>query len=176
MTYKPDTEVVLSTHDAEALALMLGESGPRLRASDEALAALVEKLQTAEIAPDGVVLEDRIIMNACIRYVEAGTREGEITLTWPSAAMPERGMISVVSPMGAALLGRRVGDEVVVALPYGAHRVLTITGVRDIRVKAPPSGLEEECARDAVRPIREPVTGAAAGTRILQARLLRQQA
>lgn len=171
MTYTPDTKIVLSTHDAEALALMLGERGPRLRASDEALAALVEKLQAAEIVPDGPVLADRITMNTCIRYVEAGTQEGEFTLTWPSGALPERGMISVVSPMGAALLGRRVGDEVVVTLPYGSQRSLTITAVGGLRAGAPRSGVDEERARDSVLPVREPVTGAVAVTRTPQAGL-----
>jgi transcription elongation factor GreA len=52
------------------------------------------------------------------------------TIVGPTEANPAEGRISIVSPVGAALIGRSVGDEVTVRTPRGeAHyRVLAIDG------------------------------------------------
>jgi regulator of nucleoside diphosphate kinase len=125
-----EADIVLSASDAEALMLMLGEYSRGARSGDDTLANLVEVVQVADIVASGPELDDRITMNACISYVEAGKVGRELMLTWPNAAVPEQGRVSVLSPMGIAMLGRRVGDQVLVALPNGARRQLTITGVR----------------------------------------------
>jgi transcription elongation factor GreA len=51
--------------------------------------------------------------------------EGEesYTLVGPAEADPRRGLISIASPVGGALLGSRVGDEAVVETPVGARRL-----------------------------------------------------
>jgi regulator of nucleoside diphosphate kinase len=125
-----EPDLILSTADAEALVLMLGEHGRNARRVSNTLEELIEKVQTADIVEGGPLLEDRITMNAAIRYVEPGASGGELTVTWPNAAAPDQGRISVLSPMGAALLGRRVGDRVTVALPNGTRRVLVIEAVQ----------------------------------------------
>jgi len=125
-----ETDIVLSASDAETLMLMLGERSRGARSDGDALADLVDLVQTADIVADGPALDNRITMNACISYVEAGRAGGELMLTWPNAAAPEQGRISVLSPMGTALLGRRAGDQVLVALPNGGRRTLTIISVR----------------------------------------------
>jgi transcription elongation GreA/GreB family factor len=46
----------------------------------------------------------------------------EYAIVGSSEANPLEGRVSYVSPIGSALLGRRAGDEVVVAAPSGGRR------------------------------------------------------
>jgi transcription elongation factor GreA len=52
----------------------------------------------------------------------------EYTIVGPAEARPTEGLISNESPVGRALLGKRVGDEVQVQVPRGLLR-LTVTGI-----------------------------------------------
>lgn len=65
---------------------------------------------------------------ATVLDVTAGTRR-EITLVYPHEAQPTTGRISVLAPLGTALLGYRQGDEVEWLMPGGIRR-LRIENVR----------------------------------------------
>jgi transcription elongation factor GreA len=52
----------------------------------------------------------------------------EYTIVGAAEAQPTRGLISNESPVGRALLGKRVGDEVQISVPKGIFR-LTITRI-----------------------------------------------
>jgi regulator of nucleoside diphosphate kinase len=56
----------------------------------------------------------------------ASAEVSKLTLCYPADAEPDTGFISVLSPMGAALIGRRVGERVRSALPAGQERELVI--------------------------------------------------
>jgi transcription elongation factor GreA len=60
--------------------------------------------------------------------VQDGTEESTWTIVGPTEANPGEGRISIVSPVGSALLGRAAGDDVVVRTPRGEmrYRVLSI--------------------------------------------------
>jgi len=58
--------------------------------------------------------------------VQVRDEEGEeesYTLVGPAEADPRRGLISIASPVGRALLGCRAGDEAVVETPVGVRRL-----------------------------------------------------
>jgi transcription elongation factor GreA len=52
----------------------------------------------------------------------------EYTIVGPAEARPTKGLISNESPVGKALLGKRVGDEVQVSVPKGVLK-LTVTAI-----------------------------------------------
>ena len=54
-------------------------------------------------------------------------------LVFPEVANPERGMLSIASPIGRSLVGREEGDEVTVAIPSGTRHfeVLELRTVHD---------------------------------------------
>jgi transcription elongation factor GreA len=58
--------------------------------------------------------------------VREGTREFIYELVMPEDADPDRGMISVASPIGRALVGREAGDEVTVPTPAGVRRLAVV--------------------------------------------------
>jgi regulator of nucleoside diphosphate kinase len=60
--------------------------------------------------------------------LETGERM-EFTLVCPADANIEEGKISVLAPLGAAMIGYRVGDEFEWSVPYGERR-FRVTAVR----------------------------------------------
>jgi len=71
--------------------------------------------------------------------------EEEYVIVSPASADPDRGRISVVSPVGSALLGLRRGENVSVQTPGGVQRLAILDVV-------PPMGpfvaaRVEPCAR-----------------------------
>jgi regulator of nucleoside diphosphate kinase len=71
------------------------------------------ELRRARPLPAPLVPPDVITMNS--RFALTDPESGEsicYTLVYPDAGAPEAGRLSVLSPMGAALLGARVGETV----------------------------------------------------------------
>ncbi len=62
-----------------------------------------------------------------------GAREFVYELVMPEDADPERGLVSVASPVGRSLVGRQPGDEVTAPTPGGAREfeILKLTTIHD---------------------------------------------
>lgn len=70
-------------------------------------------------------------MNAAVDYVEMPTgRQRTVVLVHPADADASAGRVSVLSPVGRALLGCAVGDHAEVQLPNGQPLRLLVAGVR----------------------------------------------
>ncbi|MDQ7843483.1 MAG: transcription elongation factor GreA [Armatimonadota bacterium] len=91
---------------------------------------LDQLLRTAKVVDNHDAPPDTIVVGCTVRLQELGSGE-EITYTIVGSAEadPDRDRISNESPVGRALLGRRAGDVVEVAVPAGkmAYRVLQVT-------------------------------------------------
>jgi regulator of nucleoside diphosphate kinase len=118
-------DLILSAAEAEVLALMLGE---RRRASPleaRAADALAELLVEARRVPHDELPADRVAMNSRVTYEEEpGKARRSVVLVHPIESDPAAGRISVLSPVGLALLGHRPGARVAVELP--GDRRLTV--------------------------------------------------
>lgn len=130
-------ELILSASDVEVLALMLGDRrrGGTLEAA--AADALVELLVEARHVPHEELPPDRIAMNSRVVYREEplGVRRS-VVLAHPVDADAAAGRISVLSPVGLALLGRAAGSVVIANLPGGNAlrlRILESSRNRDLR-------------------------------------------
>jgi regulator of nucleoside diphosphate kinase len=125
-------ELILSASDAEVLALMLGE---RRRESSREIAAareLADLLVEARLVPHEELAPDRVAMNSRVIYEEQPDGERRsVILVHPIESDPGRERISVLSPIGLALLGRRPGALVDATLP--GDRVRTIRILEAIR-------------------------------------------
>jgi len=118
-------ELILSARDAEVLALMLGERRRQHALEAAAADALADLLVEARLVPHERLPADRVAMDSKVEYVEEPDGERRsVILVHPIEADAAVGRISVLSPVGLALLGRTPGSLVDVALPGG--RVLTI--------------------------------------------------
>lgn len=90
----------------------------------EYLQHLEEELERAQVVVPEAVPGDVVTMNSRVRVkdVDSG-REMTLTIVFPSDADLEQGKISIVAPIGTALLGYRVGDTVEWRVPAGMRRL-----------------------------------------------------
>ena len=96
--------------------------------------ALQEELARAELAEPAAIPDDVITMNSTARVrVDdplQGAHEHEITLVYPRDADGSADRVSILAPVGSALLGLRVGDAIDWPLPGGRNARLQVLAVR----------------------------------------------
>ena len=98
-----------------------GKVSERARAE---LHALEGELRRAEILTPEAISSDVITMNSRAELVDLETNEVmQFTLVLPRDAKIDEGKISVLAPLGTAMLGYRVGDEFEWHVPYGVRRL-----------------------------------------------------
>lgn len=122
-------ELIVSARDAEVLALMLGERRRHPALEAAATDALADVLLDARLVPHEELPEDRIALNSTVTYRQdpGGTRRS-VVLVHPVEADAALGRISVLSPVGRALIGRSAGSVVTVDVPGTAPLTLRILG------------------------------------------------
>jgi regulator of nucleoside diphosphate kinase len=123
--------IVVAEGDARRLAFLLGGTPAQRDAAH--LRELRDELERALVVPTDEMPADVITMHSAVGVLdlENATRQ-EVTLVYPHAADPARGHVSVLAPLGTALLGYRVGDEISWTMPGGRRR-LRIETVRNHR-------------------------------------------
>lgn len=113
-------ELLVSFPDAAALGLMLGERRRNHALEAAAADALADLLMDAKLVPGEALPVDRVAMNSRVTYEELpGRARRSVTLVYPIEADAAEGRISVLSPVGLALLGRAPGAIVAPAMPDG---------------------------------------------------------
>jgi transcription elongation factor GreA len=104
--------------DERAAALALLDEHARLEARLNELRAILE---SAIDAPP--VATDVAGLGTAVRVREDDGTEETYTLVSPAEASPTDGRVSVNSPLGQALVGKRKGEKAVVAAPSGSWQV-----------------------------------------------------
>jgi len=88
------------------------------------LKELEEELDRANIAKPEEIPTDVITMNSTFRVHDLDSGEDFVyTLVFPARADSASGKISILAPLGTAVLGYRVGDTVEWAAPAGRKRL-----------------------------------------------------
>lgn len=90
----------------------------------EYLSNLEEELEQANVVPSRYIPADVVTMNSQVRVrdPDAG-KELVLTLAFPAQADYEQGKVSILAPMGTALLGYRAGDTIEWQAPAGRRRL-----------------------------------------------------
>jgi len=91
----------------------------RLREIDRRIRFLSKRLDSAEIVEGGEDRGEVVYFGAQVELVDEDGGKRVYLLVGPDEADPERGKISFQSPIGKALLKRKVGDTVRVLRPAG---------------------------------------------------------
>lgn len=93
-------------------------------------AGLPDALDLAEQVPSPAVPPDVVTMYSQIEILEPGdSRPRKLTLCYPEDAEPAQGFISVLSPVGASLLGLRVGTQAQWHTPQGEPRSAQVRAI-----------------------------------------------
>ena len=91
---------------------------------------LETQLANAEVIDTGVLAGDRVIFGATVQVREAESdAEKAFRLVGADEANPQKGWISIQSPVGRALVGKQIGDTVEVHAPRGVltYEIVSIT-------------------------------------------------
>ena len=105
----------------EDLLMEVEASDPRKHGD---LKALTEELHRAVVVEPKDVPGDVITMNSRAGVLDLENGETvTFTLVFPSDANIEEGKISVLAPIGAGMLGYRVGDDFAWKVPAGVRRM-----------------------------------------------------
>lgn len=119
-----EPRIVVTSTDMERLRTLIDTT-----AGDKA-DALDAELLRAEVVEPTQVPPDVVTMNSRVVYRDEDTGETrEVTLAYPKDASLEQGRVSVLAPVGAALLGLSVGQEIGWQLPGGKNKRLRIISV-----------------------------------------------
>lgn len=111
--------IIVSSLDLERLERLL-EATP----ATPTTAALQAELDRAEVRAPQDMPPDVVTMNATVRFtVEPGGEPMERTLVYPRDVAGDAGALSVLAPVGSALLGLRVGQRISWPAPSGAVTV-----------------------------------------------------
>ena len=91
---------------------------------------LAEDLNSADLVVSREIASDVVTMNSQVEIIHDGSAlRQKFTLCYPANADAGRGLISVLSPVGAALLGRRVGDTACWNMPQGEARSAKVAAI-----------------------------------------------
>ncbi len=113
------TDYIIVTQYDAALLRMMQLNEPLKRELDRAIVV------SSEAMPPDVAT-----MNSLVRYfdeAEGATRT--VSLVYPSAAQGGQGMVSVLAPVGTALLGLSEGQTIEWGFPDGSRRRLKLLEV-----------------------------------------------
>lgn len=114
-------KIYITEFDRKRLEDLLERS--RNSESNGNLDALRAELGRAEVVGPEQIPPDVITMNSTVSLVDITTsEEEEYTLVFPKDADADAGKVSVMAPLGMAMLGFRVGDMFEWDVPMGRRR------------------------------------------------------
>lgn len=108
-----ERSLYLTNYDYERLELLLDNMNRVPQNRREDLSLLEENLATCRIVEPEEMPANIVTLHSTVRYLDLNNnKERVVTLVFPSNADLSKGRISLVVPLGAAILGRAEGDIV----------------------------------------------------------------
>jgi regulator of nucleoside diphosphate kinase len=137
-------EIILTRRDLGRLDALLGSAV--LERIGKVGEFLLDELARAKIVPDSDVPPNVVTMNATVRFRDDETgRVMTVTLVYPKDAVGHENSVSVLTPVGAALLGLSEGQTIAYETVDGRIKSLTVLEV--LRPDAAqPSGARQRAA------------------------------
>jgi regulator of nucleoside diphosphate kinase len=116
--------IFITSFDLKRLQNLLSDMDGSVDVMEDNLEGLKKELSRAvQVAPKEVP-PDVITMNSTVRLEDCDTGESMVyTLVFPQESRIEENKISVLAPIGTAMLGYRVGDVFEWNVPAGKRRI-----------------------------------------------------
>lgn len=116
--------LVLSQTDFNKLSALINSI------QSDATELLEEELGRAAIVVDDSLPSDVVAMNSKVSFQDAETgKESAIVLVYPHDSNIEENKVSILTPVGSALIGLRVGQMIQWPFPNGKMRQLKVVSV-----------------------------------------------
>lgn len=123
--------ITVSTFDMDRLDAML--ESPALSQAPAAL-ALAEELNRATVLAPDQIPEGIVMMHSRVECEDEVSGEKHVlTLVFPREANVDEGKVSVLAPVGSALLGLSIGQSIDWNAPGGRKLRLRVTAVHNDR-------------------------------------------
>ncbi len=127
MTHAKPTIVVKAEDHARLTALVRAAMGRMPDLASE----LADELDRADVLPQGSCAEHIVCMGSEVEFRDETTSKiHKVTLVYPQEADILSGKVSVLTPIGTALIGLRAGQSIAWETPAGDPRSLTVIAVR----------------------------------------------
>lgn len=111
---------VIPVDDSDRISEFLKHYNPTLQTESRQRTLLKKKVEEAEIVPVDKLPRTIVTMDSQVRLRDISSHEStRYILVYPKHASNGMRRLSVLSPLGAALLGRAEGDVVELATPFG---------------------------------------------------------
>jgi len=122
-------EIHITSFDHKRLTALLNSPTLQAGIDKDHLAGLKSELEGAVIVDPKIMPPDIITMNSKIKVLDVQTNEEkDYTLVFPHEADIRQNKISILAPIGTALLGYKTGDVIHWEVPAGT-RVLKVLSV-----------------------------------------------
>jgi regulator of nucleoside diphosphate kinase len=120
--------IIITQEDRNKLALLVDAHATD---SDNALIdSLDQEISRARIVKPGEIPPDVVTMNSRVVFRDDGSQTTQtVTLVYPGQENSVEGCISILTPVGAALLGLSEGQNISYATPDGRQKSLTLLKV-----------------------------------------------
>lgn len=116
-------QIIITKEDHQLLESLLSSEFAAAFNDKPYLQSLRGELDIAKIVDPQEVPDNTVTMNSTVRLRQLRTKEIETyTLVYPQNANISEGRLSVLAPIGTAILGYRVGDRVEWHVPSGQIR------------------------------------------------------
>ena len=123
-------EIRLTELDAVRLERALMELLKATDGEPQGASELESLLDAAAIVPSATIDPNVVTMNSTVVLESRPSGERTtLTLVYPKDVDPEQSKVSVLSPVGRALLGARVNDRVHVVVPGYGERELALVAI-----------------------------------------------
>jgi regulator of nucleoside diphosphate kinase len=114
--------IILAEHDLKRLTGLVERTTSL--ADREYIQGLREELARASVMASEDIPADVITMNSRVVLRDMSTGQTSVcTLVFPGMADPDRNRVSILAPIGTAIIGYRVGDIVELEVPAGTMRL-----------------------------------------------------
>jgi len=124
---KSKPRIVMTSRDLERLEKLIQALPANAFPSKAALEA---ELERAEIVEPERIPPDVVTMNSTVRFTLTESREEfSLTLVYPHESQGQPDRISILAPVGSALLGLSVGDEIQWSMPGGGVSTVRVVEV-----------------------------------------------
>lgn len=118
--------VLVGQRDSERLQGLLRN----LKYEDNSL--LFDELDCATVVADHLLPDDVVTMNTMVTFIDLDTQiESTITLLYPHEVGHSSSDVSILAPVGAALIGLRVGETIEWPLPNARLRKLKVVSLKE---------------------------------------------
>jgi len=116
-------QILITREDKKQLLRVLPRLGTDYADREDLVLLADEIARAVEVAPSEVPA-DVVTLNSTVRVTDLENGASmDYTVVMPGEANYEAGRISVLAPLGTALLGYRVGDDIEWEVPRGIRRL-----------------------------------------------------